>query len=211
MYLTYANLKSTINEAGVFLPYKLVLEEMLELKLIRKMSHSIVSSETRLEYTGENLAIDVKRIRKDHYIVSVAEENLPDSWLPFNETLSDLAMQCKKSINFYVPYYDLKAATYFRDLSMLKIKKTITVYSPEEHFSPDMARRAIKEFENNGFACNFSSAGNHAKVYIFDDSAAIIGSFNFTKNGIYSNTELGVLLFGNDIIILKEFLQRRER
>lgn len=40
----------------------------------------------------------------------------------------------------------------------------------------------------------FHLGGLHAKAYVADQSRALITSANLTMNGLYSNTEIGVLV-----------------
>jgi len=210
MKLKYSEFKKFVDQSRVFLPYRVVLEEMIHKNRIERLTHSAISSSVPLEYSGEDLTKDILGIRKDHYVVSVTTDNLPTGWLRFNEVLHDFSLQCTSHLAFYVPYYDLDATTYFRDFSKLDIKKRIILYPPEKHYKKEDADMAITELKTNGFDCSFSKSKNHAKTYIFDDVAAVIGSFNFTSNGIYTNNELGVLIFGNEVGVLRSFLDRRE-
>jgi hypothetical protein len=209
MQLKYIDFKEKICESQVFLPYKFVLETLESSGKIKKLTHSFLHDDTYLDYKGDDIVMDICSIRKNFYIVSVEEDNMPKNWLRFNEVLSDLTRQARSNVSFYVPYYDLNAAMYFKVLSKIKIEKNMIVYSPEKHFDIVNAKKAILELNKSGFKCRFSSIGNHAKAYIFDKKAAVVGSFNFTDNGIYKNNELGVLLFGDEVSILSDFLERK--
>ena len=103
----------------------------------------------------------------------------------------------------------MKAATYFKDLGNLKINKTVTVYPPDTQYDSESAKKALAEFEKAGFECQYSQRGNHAKVYLFDQKAAAIGSFNFTSRGVYENNELGTLFFGDSVPVLKKFIEEK--
>ena len=209
MIITFTDLKHYINETEVYLPYSFVLKTLIAQGIIEKLSHARITPNSKLECSTSDLKNDIKRIKKPYYMVSVTDYNIPEGWLSFNETLFDLSMQAKEEIYFYFPYYDLNAVKYFKDFASIKIKKNITLYSPAKHINKEDAFKALTEFEKIGFMCNFSNSGNHEKVYIFDRKAAIVGSFNFTGAGIYKNNELGVLIFGDEVAVLKNFSDRK--
>ena len=206
LYLKYLEFKTAVKDSEVFLPYSCVLEGLIDSGHLKKTAHVQLSDWTELEYRGDDLNADIKKLRKEYYMVTVSDKVIPKSWLAINSVLSDLATQSKKSLSIYVPYYDLTVAKYFKDFAKLQIKKTISLYPPGGHIDKIDATKAVSELKANGFDCTFCSRGNHAKAYLFDDKAAVVGSFNFTKNGIYSNNELGTLFFGKNVVALKTFL-----
>jgi len=209
LLIKYREFKEAVAESGVFLPYNYVLRTLLAGEKISRLSHGRITEETSFDYRRQNLIEDIISTRKPYHLVSVTSDNLPEGWLSFNEVVFDLANQAKESLAFYFPYYDLKAATYFKDLGNLKIKKTVTVYPSETQYDKDSAKKALLEFEKAGFQCQYSQRGNHAKAYLFDRKAAVIGSFNFTSRGVYENNELGTLFFGDNVRVLEKFIEDR--
>ncbi len=207
MKLNYDEFKEWVNKSNIYLPYSFLLGELSASEKIKKLSRFSLSNNTILEYTGNDLIKDIISTRKNHYIVSSLLENLPPQWLKFNEIVSDISCQCKENISFYMPYYDLNLPSYFVDLSSLKIKKFITLYPPEKEYEKAEPKMALEKLKSAGFDCRYAPLGMHAKVYLFDDVAALIGSFNFTKNAAYSNTELGVLFFGDEVKKLRNFME----
>lgn len=206
MRLSYHDFKGEVNKARVYLPYFFVLNELTDSGKIKKLTHSYLTDETILEYESKDLVEDIISLRKEYYIVSSLRENLPKDWLRFNEVIFEVSRQCSENISFYMPYYDPSLSSYLIDLSDLKIEKKITLYPPEREFNLTESQKALEKFRTAGFECKFASPGDHAKVYLFDDEAALVGSFNFTENAAYTNKELGVFFFGRDIRKIREFM-----
>ena len=209
MRLTFNEFKLHVNKAQIYLPYSFLLSELIYSGKFKKLGHFPLSENSVLEYRGDGLAKDMRDIRKSYYVVSSFSENLPNGWLKFNDIIADLSRQCSDNVSFYMPYYDLNLSSYFIDLSELKIKKNITLYPPEKEYKGAEPERALKKLKEIGFTSRFAPPGMHAKIYLFDDQAALIGSFNFTENAAYTNRELGVLFFGEQITILRRFMETK--
>jgi hypothetical protein len=209
MKITFSEFRTCVGKACVYLPYSFLLDQLIYSGKLEKLGHFPMSDNSTFEYNGGDLTKDLHELRKNYYVVSSFSENLPNGWLRFNDIIADLSRQCTDNISFYVPYYDLNLSSYFTDLSELKIKKNITLYPPEKEYRRAEPEKALKKLKEIGFKYRFSPPGIHAKIYLFDDQAALIGSFNFTENAAYINKELGVLFFGEQIKTLRRFMETK--
>ena len=210
MQLVYSDLKSLVNTSHIYLPYDFIFGKLVQDKKIKRLSGGVISDSSSFQYIGTDLESDILACRdKPFYIVSAHNYNLPSTWFKFHSLIGDLSQQCTEDIFIHLPYYNLDAARHFRNIQNKKITKTIMANSPELHHVHlrSEATNALIEFRNNGFRCQYSRKGSHAKAYIFDNQVAIVGSFNFTSQAMYKNNELGLLIFGDEVKRLKKFLQ----
>lgn len=119
---------------------------------------------------------------------------------PWKDNLLELVHQSKKSIKITSPFLKnnicselLRVKNDSAKLEIITSFKLMSVYSG----SLDLA--AIESIlDKNGVVKNYSKL--HSKIYLFDDSNAVITSANLTNGGLLRNFEYGILIDEKSIV-----------
>lgn len=118
------------------------------------------------------------------------------------ETILGLFNGVKKTIKIISPFISEYIAQYLCEaVNKSGIKcQFITRFYLEDMFAKANSIDAIEMMMNAGIEM-YSVKGLHTKLYLFDDTAGIIGSANFTASGFKSNIELSLLINENDLLL----------
>lgn len=119
---------------------------------------------------------------------------------PWKNDFLELVKQSKKSIKITSPYVKNDVC---EELIAAKISTTkiilITSFKLMSIYSGSIDIIAIENIiDNNGTVKNFPKL--HSKIYLFDDSKAIITSGNLTYGGMLKNYEYGIYLDEKSIV-----------
>ncbi len=118
------------------------------------------------------------------------------------EVFIDAYAQAKRSIKVISPFIEKNAVDGL--LSEIKKKnlqgKLITKFSTEDFICGVNNLDSLQNLLDYGFEIAAINS-LHSKLYLFDDSVAIVGSANFTSAGLSKNIELSVKFDGNDNMI----------
>ncbi len=92
-------------------------------------------------------------------------------------------------------------------VSKRNITKLVT-NKPESSVALSNQKKTIDSVKKRGIKVLLSKIDIHAKAYVFDGKAAIIGSSNLSRNGFFSFYELGVVIFGEEAITLRDIIDK---
>ena len=119
---------------------------------------------------------------------------------PWKDDLLEMVFQSKKSIKITSPFVKynvckelLDAKNSFTKFELITSFKLMNIYSGSLDIS------AIESvLDKNGIVKNFSKL--HSKIYLFDDTSAVITSGNLTNGGLLNNFEYGIFLNERNIV-----------
>ncbi len=67
--------------------------------------------------------------------------------------------------------------------------------------------KVIRGCIGKGYRVKVTEKELHAKIYVFDSKVAIVGSSNLTRYGFFENYEVGMVVFGENCVILNDFIR----
>ncbi len=126
---------------------------------------------------------------------------------PWEKKFLSFVSQSRKSIKIASPYIKNSSVTKLLKLrkpkTILKLINSFTNYNYANNSSDFKALEQI--IKARGIIKNLPSL--HAKIYIFDDTRAVVTSANLTYNGLNANYEYGILVEEEKIVsnISKDF------
>lgn len=122
---------------------------------------------------------------------------------PTADTFYSLVSACQKEMILCAPYIKMESIKEIIRKKQKESRITVITSANLSNFiqgSSDLS--AIKFLlDNDATVLNYQDL--HAKIYLFDNSKALITSANMTYSGMYHNYEYGVLIDKNDTIIDK--------
>lgn len=127
------------------------------------------------------------------------------------DTILSLVIKAKKKIQIQTPYFVPDEA--ILDALKLALKSGIEVevvipripdhafiYWVNQYFYGELIGLGAKIYKyDNGFI--------HSKLVVVDEEIALVGTSNFDYRSMYQNFEISVLLYGEDVKILKERIE----
>ena len=166
-------------------------------------------SERLYRITEEDILLCVREIYKKEYVLCESKELSRGIHLPkIEEIFERLIKMSETEIILLAPYLSTE---FMADLGIkFEDKKSITkiiTNSPRSSISLPKQKEIIESLRRHGMNVVISKIDIHAKAYVFDNKAAILCSSNLSRNGFFSLYELGVAIFGEDAIILKNLLE----
>lgn len=121
----------------------------------------------------------------------------------FPEALDRLIRTASRELRIMCPFFDRYGVELLRQrendlLRLTSIKVIADRYDRAEEMRELAAtlRNMEIRYAARGGSGGRKMAGLHAKVYIADDKAAIVGSFNLTAAHLHHNLDVGILLEG---------------
>lgn len=118
------------------------------------------------------------------------------------DTIADLISGARREIKIISPFMGKRTCRMLHDAIDPAVKlRVITRFYREDFILGVSSLEGLSHLLNSG-ADIYALKHLHTKLYIFDDSHAIITSANFTIGGLVGNIELGVL-FHNEVDIIQ--------
>lgn len=115
------------------------------------------------------------------------------------ETIMDCFRNAKHEIKIASPYLSPSTADILCDASKRGLKCTFVT----RIYTDDLTKRAnnIDALRNmlNADVTVYAMIALHAKLYLFDNNTAILGSANFTESGLNLNYELSIKIDADDV------------
>ena len=125
---------------------------------------------------------------------------------PWNKLFFELAKSSNNSIKITSPFVKENIVSGLFDVKKEDVTVSlITSFKLMNYYMGVSDLSALELIiDKKGIVSNFQKL--HSKIYIFDDSTAIISSGNFTNGGLVNNYEYGVLIDDNNVTdIVKDY------
>lgn len=121
---------------------------------------------------------------------------------PWDTIFYELISSANKSIKIAAPYVKEKIVCKMLENKVSNANVSlITSFKLMNYFVGASDLTALTKIINSGGSVkNFQKL--HSKLYIFDDSVAVISSANLTYGGLISNYEYGILLEGKNVEVI---------
>lgn len=196
-----------IARAGIFVPSNVVLAEMIRRKEARRISGSkgILSEERFLvEPDGVIKAANVIVNQKAILCVPTASKTSMN-YPKIDETFEALIRLSKKQIVLVAPFISDR---FIDDMGRVLSEKTAitTIVTCSPAGKKPIHAKLIAACRKKGYSVKTTELDLHAKIYLFDGKAAMLGSSNLTRFGFFDNYELDVLLFGDNCNPIEEII-----
>ena len=196
-----------LNEENIFIPAEVVLFTLLKNSKTEAINGGLSPlSERRYKIAREDILSVSKAIYKKGYVLCESKELSNGTHLPKIEDVFERLIEMSQTeIILLAPYLSTE---FIADLGEKFSNKRsiikIVTNPPGSSISLPKQKEVIESLRKKGINVITGKVDLHAKVYIFDNKAAILCSSNLSRKGFFSLYELGVALFGEDVMILKE-------
>ena len=196
-----------LKEEDIFVPAEIVLFTLIKNRQTEAIKGGLSPlSERRYKVTKDDLLLCSKEIYKKGYTLCESKELSSGIHLPKIEDIFERLIEMSNTeIVLLAPYLSTE---FIADLGeKFADKKSITkiiTNAPRSSISLPNQREIIDLLKKKGIKVVTGKVDLHAKVYIFDNKAAILCSSNLSRKGFFSLYELGVAIFGEDVTTLRQ-------
>jgi len=201
-----------LKEKELFVPAKLVIDKLLGQGKISEAERGFrVLSEKNYFLNPKDAVECAKEIFAEGYIL--CESNPQEKtilFFPFDQIFEELIELSKEEIVIVSPFISSDfSADLKRFLEPKKSIISIITNSPKSRIVKESVhKKIISNLYEQNFNVKISKKDFHAKIYLFDNKVAIIGSSNFSRKGFFDNYELGVVIFGNKCSMIRKWINR---
>lgn len=196
-----------LKEDNIFVPAEIVLFTLIKNSKTEEIKGGLSPlSERRYRVSREDILLTGKEIYKKGYVLCESKELSSGTYLPKIDDIFERFIEMSQiEITLLAPYLSTEfIADLGRKFSDKKSITKIITNAPNSSISLPKQRQVIESLKRKGIKVITGKVDLHAKVYIFDNKAAILCSSNLSRKGFFSLYELGVAIFGQDVTTLKQ-------
>lgn len=194
---------------GLLIPPSAIVRELLESGRAKKTGKVRLLSDRLYETTERDIVICGEVILARGYLLcgSTVEEYAggPER---IDRLFEELVSLADKKIILLSPFLSLNFISDIRSVVESKRDKiTIITNSPDSPIVDRVVHQKVVDMlRKAGYNVIISKRDFHAKIYLFDNQAAIVGSSNLSRQGFFRNYELGVLILGKECIKIRDWI-----
>lgn len=198
-----------LDEESIFIPAEAVLFTLIKEGKTEEIKGGLSPlSERRYRITKDDVLLYGRSISKKGYFLCESNELSINIRLPKIEDIFERFIEMSKTeIILLAPYLSTEFIADLGEKFVYKksIIKIIT-NAPKSSISLPRQAEIINSLKKKGIDVTTSRVDLHAKVYIFDRKAAILCSSNLSRRGFFSLYELGTVIFGEDVMVLRDLV-----
>ncbi len=205
-------LQAVLLRERLFIPPEVFIAFLLESgKLVESRAPARCISSKKYLAVGELADIEsvTNLMKKGHYLCVSGDIGNKLNLPKIDEVFESLMNLAEEEIILVAPY---ASSEFMSDLgSKITGKRnliTIITNSPESKLSNKSQRGTIDKLIKMGFKVKITKRDVHAKIYIFDRKAALLGSSNLSRNGFFDYDEIGTVVFGSECLQLKSIVDQ---
>lgn len=207
---TLSTISEVLREKNLELPPEFVVFELYsEGRITEEKKRSRFLAEKRYLLDKEDISKSAKKMLERGYLLCVSTDLAKNGKIPtIDAVLEALIRFSKHNIILAAPYI---SPQFVSDIQgVLEEKKDIAVMITNDENSSlalDNQGATIKKIRGMGFRVITARRDVHAKIYLFDERIALIGSSNLTRNGFFRNSEIEVVIFGDGCKAIRKILE----
>ena len=195
----------------LFIPPEIVIFLLTKRKKAQEIKGGLSPlSERRYRTTEEDILDCSRNLYQKGYSLWESTKIIDSIPLPKIEDIFERFIQMSsKEIVLLTPFLSTEFVTDLgkKFVNKKEITKLVT-NKPDSNIALKNQKETIEAVRKRGIKILLSKADIHAKAYVFDGKAAIIGSSNLSRNAFFSLYELGVVIFGADAVTIRDIIDK---